>query len=231
VNDERSRVDAVYSRYLGSKRKQRAWAADNPGNQALRAELLAKLLELARPQLEGDGGVLDAGCGTGYWLEALARGGVTPERLHGVDVRADGLPRRPGLPAEVELRRADVRDLPYPDESFGLVLLFTTLSSLASGQDVQRALREARRVLSPGGRVLVYEPRLPNPLNRATRWIRRAALEHGLGAPVTGHPVTPVAPLVRLAGRRAPSAVPALMHPRLPRTHALWASDARTVVS
>ena len=224
MDDERTRVDAAYSRYLGSERKQRAWAADNPGNQALRAELLAKLLELAEPQLEGDGGVLDAGCGTGHWLEALARTGVAPERLHGVDIRADLLPRRPGLPTEIEVRRADVRDLPYPDGSFGLVLLFTTLSSLASREDVLRALREARRVLAPGGRVLIYEPRVPNPLNRATRWIRRAALEEGLGGQVRYHPVTPLPPLIRLAGRRAPSALPALMRLRLLRSHALWAS-------
>jgi SAM-dependent methyltransferase len=223
MSDERTRVDAVYSRYRASELKQRAWAADNPGNQALRAELLAKLLELAEPQLEGDGDVLDAGCGTGHWLAALADHGVAPARLHGVDIRADGLTRRPGLPAEVELRREDVRDLPYPDGSFALVLLFTTLSSLASGEDVLRALREARRVRAPGGRVLVYEPRVPNPLNRATRWIRRAALEEGLGGPVTRRRVTPVPPLLRLAGRRAPSAIPALMRARFPRTHALWA--------
>ena len=222
MNDERTRVEAVYSRYLGSERKQRAWAADNPGNQALRAELLAKVVELAEPQLRGDGAVLDAGCGTGHWLEALADHGVAPDRLHGVDIRADGLPRRPGVPAEVELRRADVRDLPYRDGSFGLVLLFTTLSSLASGEDVLRALREARRVLAPRGRVLVYEPRVPNPLNRATRWIRRATLEEGLGGPVARHPLTPIPALLRLAGRRASSAIPPLMRLPLPRTHVLW---------
>ena len=223
---EAARVEAVYSRYLTQPRKQRAWAADNPGNAALREELLAKLLDVGRPQLERDGRVLDAGCGSGYWLEALARSGVAAGRLHGVDIRAGRVAPRPGLPEEVELRTADLRELPQPDDSFELVLLFTALSSLASGEDVRRALGEARRVLAPGGAVLVYEPRIPNPFNRETRRIRRGELERGLGGAVAAHPLTPLPPLVRLAGRRAPRAVPALMRLPLPRTHALWAFRA-----
>ena len=223
---EAARVEAVYARYLTRARKQRAWAADNPGNAALRAELLAKLLDVARPQLERDGPVLDGGCGSGYWLEALARSGVSAGRLHGVDIRAARVAPRPGLPEGVELRTADLRELPYPDDSFELVLLFTALSSLASGEDVRRALGEARRVLAPDGVVLVYEPRIPTPLNRATRRIRPAELERGLGGAVAGHPLTPLPPLLRLAGRRAPGAVPALMRLPLPRTHALWAFSA-----
>ena len=119
-------------------------------------------------------------------------------------------------------QRVPLGRVPYADGSFGLVLLFTTLSSLASGEDVLRALREARRVLAPRGRVPVYEPRVPNPLNRSTRWIRRAALEEGLGGPVASHPLTPVPALLRVAGRRAPATIPALMRLPLPRTHALW---------
>ena len=223
---EAARVEAVYAGYRGRRRKQRAWAADNAGNLALRAELLAKLLDVAGPQLDRDGRVLDAGCGSGYWLEALARSGVAAARLHGVDIRAGRVAPRPGLPDGVELRTADLRELPYPNESFELVLLFTALSSLASGEDVRRALGEARRVLAPGGAVLVYEPRVPNPFNRATRWIRRAELERGLGGPVAQRPLTPLPPLLRLAGRRAPRAVPALLRVPLPRTHALWAFRA-----
>jgi SAM-dependent methyltransferase len=223
---EAARVEAVYSRYLTQPRKQRAWAADNPGNAALREELLAKLLDVGRPQLERDGRILDAGCGSGYWLEALARSGVAAGRLVGVDIRAGRVAPRPGLPEEVELRTADLRELPQPDDSFELVLLFTALSSLASGEDVRRALGEARRVLAPGGAVLVYEPRIPNPFNRETRRIRRGELERGLGGAVAAHPLTPLPPLVRLAGRRAPRAVPALMRLPLPRTHALWAFRA-----
>jgi len=223
---EAARVEAVYSRYLTQPRKQRAWAADNPGNAALREELLAKLLDVGRPQLERDGRILDAGCGSGYWLEALARSGVAAGRLVGVDIRAGRVAPRPGLPEEVELRTADLRELPQPDDSFELVLLFTALSSLASGEDVRRALGEARRVLAPGGAVLVYEPRIPNPFNRETRRIRRGELERGLGGAVAAHPLTPLPPLVRLAGRRAPRAVPALMRLPLPRTHALWAFTA-----
>ncbi len=77
-------------------------------------------------------------------------------------------------------------------------------------------------MLAPGGAVLVYEPRIPTPFNRSTRWIRRAELEGGLGGSLAAHPLTRLPPLIRVAGRRAPSTVPALLRLPLPRTHALW---------
>lgn len=48
----------------------------------------------------------------------------------------------------------DARDLPLPDASFDAALLLGPLYHLAEAADRQRALREAFRVLRPGGRLL-----------------------------------------------------------------------------
>src|SRR5262249_16832774 len=51
VGDTRDRLGRAYDRYRRSGRKRRAWAADNPGNVAIRQELLERLLDRAGPQL------------------------------------------------------------------------------------------------------------------------------------------------------------------------------------
>ena len=172
-----TRSEEAYSRYSRSPRKRRAWAADNPGNAAIRRELREELLRLAAPALQGQGKILDLGCGTGWWLRSLAEAGVDPARLWGIEEQ----------PARVEAARravpgarigvGDARALELEDGSFALVLLFTVLSSLPSSEAVKTALAEARRVLQPGGLLLIYEPRVANPLNRHTRRLADGELD------------------------------------------------------
>jgi ubiquinone/menaquinone biosynthesis C-methylase UbiE len=168
-----------------------------------------------------EGEVLDVGCGTGWLLEALAARGVEPARLHGVEAlaaRADAAERRvPGA----RVRTADARKLPYEDGRFELVALVTVLSSMPSAAAVATALREARRVASPTGLVLVYEPRLPNPLNRNTRAVSRGELERALGPAVAERKLTGLPPLARRLGGAAPRLYPLLS--RVAPTHRLTA--------
>jgi ubiquinone/menaquinone biosynthesis C-methylase UbiE len=222
-DDEGARVRRIYERYSASPRRQRAWSADNPGNRAIRDELFATLREEAAPELASDGEVLDVGCGTGYWLEALAAAGIAPERLTGIDVlreRVDAAAERvPGA----SVRQADARSLPFADDRFTVVLLFTVLSSLASDADMQRALMEARRVLAPGGVMLCYEPRLPSPLNRGVRRVRNAHFDAAGVQPRTTRRLTVLPPLSRRLGAATPSLYPRLASVRLLRTHQLVA--------
>src|SRR5215218_7804247 len=82
---EEHRVGRAYDSYARSGRKQRKWAAGNPGNVAIRAELTMKLMGAIGDRL-ATGSVLDVGCGTGWWLRTLAECGVGPECLSGVEV-------------------------------------------------------------------------------------------------------------------------------------------------
>ena len=102
--------------------------------------------------------VLEVAVGTGKQLAALA--GRNPGgRTVGVDL-ADGMLARArrqlardGLEG-VELRRGDALALPFADASFDLVVNSYTLDLLPRA-DIPKALGEFRRVLRPGGRLVL----------------------------------------------------------------------------
>lgn len=80
----------------------------------------------------------------------------------GIDVSSLTLQRaRTGRPAQVV--GADVRRLPFADQSFDLVLSNSTLDHFASLGDVATALTELRRVLKPGGHLVLTLDNLANP--------------------------------------------------------------------
>lgn len=199
----------------------RSWSILNPGNRAAREELLAAILAASRPQLDASGDLLDCGCGTGWLLEALAGAGVAPGRLHGVDVdpeRVAAAARRvPGATAIV----ADARELPFADAAFDAVFQVVSLSSFGAAEQLRAALAESRRVLAPGGALVVYEPRLPNPLNPRTRRLRRGDLDAAGLAADESRSLTLLPPLGRRLGRLTPTLQPLLT--RLPplRSHRL----------
>ncbi len=89
--------------------------------------------------------LIDVGCGTGWYLDRL--GDLCPERV-GVDVSA-GMLRlaRDRLPG-VTLAQADARDLPFPDQSFDIVLSTRVLTHVP---EFRPAIAETVRMLGPGG--------------------------------------------------------------------------------
>ncbi len=213
----------VYGSYAVSERKRAAWSAKNAGNQAIRAELLRSIVEVARTELAGEAAVLDIGCGTGWCLAALAGDGVARERLHGVELseaRAEAARRRvPGA----KVRSGDARKLPFDAGQFGLALLLTVLSSMQTATDVRHALGEARRVLAPGGLLLCYEPRVPNPFNRNTRLIRARDFSVAGANPVLTRSLTVAPPLARALTGRVPLAYAILASIPPLKTHRLIA--------
>jgi ubiquinone/menaquinone biosynthesis C-methylase UbiE len=113
---------------------------------------------LAAARLSGcpDGGdLLDVPCGFGRHTVPLARAGY---RVVGVDrspALLDEARRRAGGERWPKLVHADYRDLPQPDESFDAALnLFSSLGYLGDEDDT-RVLSEIRRVLRPGGRLVI----------------------------------------------------------------------------
>jgi hypothetical protein len=88
---------------------------------------------------------------------------------------------------------------------------------------VRRTLLDARRVLRPGGVLLLYEPWLPNPLNRRVRRVRHQDLEAAGVRPRTERPITLLPPLARRLGRRTSMLYPRLAGVRALRSHRLVA--------
>jgi SAM-dependent methyltransferase len=227
---ERDRLAEVYRGYREDPGRRRAWAADNPGNVAIRAEVAGWLERVAGAAIDGERPILDAGCGTGYWLQWLAGRGVAPGRLHGVDVLADRAAAAAERVPGADVTCADVRGLTRDrDDGFGLVLLFTVLSSQATRPAMLETLRAAARLTAPGGVVVVWDVRVALPW-RSTKAVPRAVLCQGLGATTEIASATVLPPLARRLGRRTETAYPRLR--RLPalRTHWLaWARPDRSV--
>jgi len=98
---------------------------------------------------------LDAGCGTGFNMTVWKAFG----EVHGCDHSEVALSfcRQRGLSNVV---RADVQSLPYRPESFDAVSFLDVLYHKDIGNDVS-ALREAHRLLKPGGVVLISDSAFP----------------------------------------------------------------------
>jgi ubiquinone/menaquinone biosynthesis C-methylase UbiE len=102
---------------------------------------------------------LELGCGTGFFLLNLIQAGVA-ERGSVTDLSPGmvevALRNAAGLGLPVTGRVADAERIPYPDDSFDLVVGHAVLHHIP---DVPAALREVLRVLRPGGRfVFAGEP-------------------------------------------------------------------------
>jgi ubiquinone/menaquinone biosynthesis C-methylase UbiE len=224
MSNAADRLERIYGRYQRSRRRRRAWAADNPGNLAIRAELLRVFHAEVGDRLSA-GQLLDVGCGTGWLLVEMARGGVAQERLHGVELIESRIAAvRRALP-RADIRRADARRLPYESGDFDVVTMFTVLSSLPDAMAVRTALAEAQRVLSPEGVLLIYEPRRPNPFNRATRLVTSGELDASLGPGWREIPLTVVPLVARRLGRLTAPLYPWLAHRRLLLTNRLIVFD------
>jgi ubiquinone/menaquinone biosynthesis C-methylase UbiE/DNA-binding transcriptional ArsR family regulator len=120
--------------------------ADAAVEQAIRAALGDKPIRA----------LLDLGTGTGRMLELFA---ADIERGLGLDLSLDMLALararldRAGL-KHCSVRRGDIYDLALPRDAFDVVIIHQVLHFL---DDSGRAIREAARVLRPGGRLLVVD--------------------------------------------------------------------------
>lgn len=124
-----------------------------PGQPASRIQL--EMLEARYAWAAGQAGekdILEAACGAGLGLPALAAvartvkaGDIDPENLQAAAAVCAGRPN-------TAVRAFDAGELPFHGESFDLVLLFEAVYYLA---DLQRFLNETQRVLRPGGKLLM----------------------------------------------------------------------------
>jgi SAM-dependent methyltransferase len=116
-----------------------------------RRRIIARFVEdICRKVKDARPHILDVGCGTGANLLLLSKYGDA----EGVDISEEALAfcRERGLE---KVKHGAAEELPYEDGTFDLVTAFDVVEHM---DDDVAGLREMRRVLRPGGRVLLFVP-------------------------------------------------------------------------
>lgn len=122
--------------------------------------------------------ILEIGFGTGHCLVELARAVGPGGRVFGIDLSdkmceiASQLVEEEGVADRVELRRGDASQLPYDDASLDRIFMSFVLE-LFDTPEIPKVLAECRRVLKPGGRLVVVsvsKEGKPGAVLRAFEW-------------------------------------------------------------
>lgn len=148
---------------------------EREGNALLYAEQRAVQPLLENACLPGKR-ILDAGCGTGRYLELMRR--LEPRALVGVDFSPSMLKQAKGKfrNSEISLFAAGIDALPFADESFDFVLSTLAIDHLPNLHD---GVRELSRVLSGPGAMIVslfHPDGLKRGWNRTFRSAKRGQL-------------------------------------------------------
>jgi len=94
--------------------------------------------------------ILDVGCGVGMYVRAF---GEFSPHVYGVDIDLERARQAGGVSPRVSVAPAE--RLPFPDESFDVVLLHEVIEHV---DDDAQALAEACRVTRSGGHAIIFAP-------------------------------------------------------------------------
>jgi alkylated DNA repair protein alkB family protein 8 len=132
---------------------------------------LAKVWDSKRPQVWGPvknflesskkGELLEVGCGSGRHLVFAQALGFSS--LKGIDYALGLIDICKEKNLNVEC--ADLRDLPFDNQSFDLLLCIAVLQHLTSGADREKGLRELRRVMREDAQLLLSIWLKPEKMN------------------------------------------------------------------
>ncbi|MEI6123837.1 MAG: methyltransferase domain-containing protein [Bacteroidota bacterium] len=108
------------------------------------------------------GRFLDMGCGEGFMLQEAASNGFEP---HGLDI-ANNL--TPELTEKYNFINGSVFDAHFPDDYFSVVYMDSVLEHVP--KPVQ-TINELKRILKPGGILLVVVPNEDSLMNSIAKWL------------------------------------------------------------
>lgn len=220
---ELHRIERVYAGYEAAQRGADRWSPANAGNRQIgdeRAALVGALLHRYGYAPLGGRRVLDIGCGSGDVLWGFTAWGAQPQQLYGLELlgarAAAAHARHPELP----ILQGNAAALGFDAAAFDLILFFTVFSSVLDDGLRQDMAAEALRVLKPGGAIVWYDLRMPNPGNREIRPLSRTTIQ-ALFPTLTPHlqTTTVLPPLARRLGRATGALYPLLSRLAWLRTH------------
>jgi len=122
---------------------------------------------------KGNEMVLDIGCGRGLMLIGAAKRLSTGKAI-GIDIwQSEDLSgnkmeatlencRIENVEDRTEIKTADMRQLPFADDTFDIILSCSAIHNLYNANDRKKAISEIARVLKPGGQALIDDIRFHN---------------------------------------------------------------------
>jgi SAM-dependent methyltransferase len=157
--------------------------------------------------LAGNEKVLDVGCGRGLLLNGVARRlpygkafGI--DLWQNVDLSGNNLEaalvnaRAENVADRVEIRTADMQDLPFPDGSMDAVISSLAIHNVPDKEGRTKAIREIARVLKPGGRLALQDIRNTGEHVKTLKDLGWSGLE------LSGHNVLIFPPVRMVTGRK-----------------------------
>ena len=117
--------------------------------------IAARFTEWVRPQKPLD--VLDIGCGTGQSRQLYIQ---HAKRYIGLDLSYEALVRAHRQFPDSQWLRGNACELPFAENSFDVVVFSSVLHHIPDFPD---AVREAFRVVRPGGYVFAFDPNVLHP--------------------------------------------------------------------
>ncbi len=132
-----------------------------------------KLVDIYLRYIRKDELTLEAGCGLGQWAGYLQS---KKYRVIGIDYNAPTILQAKRYNAGLNLAVADVRALPFKDESIDTYLSLGVIEHFIEGPDA--AMREAFKVLKKGGIAIIVVPNksIFTLIKKPLIWLKRSVL-------------------------------------------------------
>jgi 2-polyprenyl-3-methyl-5-hydroxy-6-metoxy-1,4-benzoquinol methylase len=149
IRDERLIEDVYDEEYWRSSAARTRGYGDYVGDAELMRATFRRRLRVVQRHTRGPGRALDVGCAAGFFLDVLSNVdwdvfGVEPSRS-----MADAAAQRLG---SERVQCARFEDADHAPQSFDLITMWDVLEHLS---DPVGALRQARQLLAPGGRLIL----------------------------------------------------------------------------
>ncbi len=153
--------------FFSSKTAAARYAKGRPNVQAAAIRTFREFAKITRPFKK----CLDVGCGTGLSSVAVAE---ICESVIGADI-SEGMLAHTAKHPKIQYQKCDAVNLPFADNSFDLI----TVGLAMHWFDQPAFLKEARRVLGPGGWLVIYNNEFKNEMKGVpafTNWFENSYL-------------------------------------------------------
>lgn len=176
-SSEIARIQHVYQQYDQENLADKLWSPHNLGNQEIVRERHALLEHLlwAHGMLPLQGSrILEVGCGGGDVLASFIEWGAEARHLYGMELLSQRAAAAHERHPELQILQGNAAFPPLVSGAFDFIAFFTVFSSILDDSLRRQIAEESLQMLKPGGAIIWYDLRMPNPWNANLKPLRLA---------------------------------------------------------